>query len=193
MRISKADFDRAVSREYKGTSLFCFPLDCVVFDIETTGLSETCDEITEIGALRIRDGKVVDEFAQLVKPEKEISAYITRLTGISNEMVKDAPSIAQVLPKFLDFVGEDIVVGHNVNFDINFIYFNTEIHLGIPFTNNYVDTMVLSRKLLPKLEHHRLCDLVEYYHVNNKNAHRALSDCMATYECLMKMKNNLHN
>ena len=102
----------------------CFFDDYVIFDIETTGLDSSYDEIIEIGAIRIENNKVVSQFQSLVKPNIEIDDYITELTGITNDMLIDAPKIEDVLPQFMEFVGSEILIGHNVNFDINFIYDN---------------------------------------------------------------------
>ena len=111
-------------REQKGKSLIDIPNNYVVFDIETTGLDPEFDEIIEIGAVKIKDGIKIDTFNSLIKPEYEIDEFITELTGITNEMVENAPSIDEVLPKFMDFIKDYIIIGHNVNFDINFFYDN---------------------------------------------------------------------
>lgn len=171
-------------REGKGQSRFEFPIDYVVLDLETTGLDPAWNEIIEIGAIRVRDLDIVDTFSQLVKPSEPIDDFITELTGITNEMVADAPSIDRVLPGFLEFVGDDIVVGHNVNFDINFLYDNCVQIFNRGFTNDYVDTMRLSRRLFPEERHHRLSDLEKRFNLHNEAAHRALSDVMLTNQCL---------
>ena len=146
-------------REQKGKSLIDIPNNYVVFDIETTGLDPEFDEIIEIGAVKIKDGIKIDTFNSLIKPEYEIDEFITELTGITNGMVENAPSIDEVLPKFMDFIRDYIIIGHNVNFDINFIYVNLE-ELNIPpITNDFVDTLRISRRLIPELKHHKLSDL----------------------------------
>lgn len=111
-------------RELKGKSLIEIPNKYIAFDIETTGLDPMYDEIIEIGAIKIEDGKEIETFSTLIKPEYEIDEFITELTGITNEMVMDAPKINEVLPKFMDFIKDSIILGYNVNFDINFIYDN---------------------------------------------------------------------
>ena len=103
----------------KGKSLLNLPKDYCVVDLETTGLDSEYDEILELAAIRVRNNQVVDTYSQLVKPEEEIDEFIQRLTGITNEMIANAENIEITLPKFLAFVGDDILVGHNVNFDIN--------------------------------------------------------------------------
>lgn len=173
----------------KGKSLVEFPTNYIVFDIETTGLSNKWDEIIEISAIKIKDGIPSDDFNSLIKPENPISEFITELTGISNDMVSTAPLIKDVLPKFLDFVGNSILVGHNVNFDINFVYNACAKHLnGSLLSNDFVDTLKLSRHLLPDLDSHRLKDISEALGITYENAHRACNDCKFTYLCFEKMR-----
>lgn len=176
------------SREFKGHSIIAFPNEYVVVDLETTGKSPKYDEIIEFAALRVCDDKVTDKFRSLVCPSRKISPYIFDLTGISNDMVFDAPTISDVLPKFLDFVGDNIVVGHNVNFDINFIYDACLQFNAAPFPNDYVDTLRIYRKLFPKNKHHRLADMVLDLNVNTSQFHRAEADCMSTFECFLRLK-----
>ena len=149
-------------REQKGNSLIEFPNKYIAFDIETTGLDPMYDEIIEIGAIKIENGKEVEVFSTLVKPKYEIDEFISELTGITNEMVKESPSIDKVLPEFIDFIKDSIILGHNVNFDINFIYDNLIKCDMNPITNDFIDTLRLSRRLLPELKHHRLSDLADY-------------------------------
>ena len=127
------------------------------------------------------------------KPLSSVSGYyyvddfITRLTGITDEMLEDAPEPADILPKFKGFVGDSVIVGHNVSFDINFIYTAFERELKVPFTNSFVDTMRLSRKLFPDKQHHRLSDTAEYCGVEYAGAHRALTDSTITQTCYSAM------
>lgn len=175
-------------REQKGKSLIDIPNNYVVFDIETTGLDPEFDEIIEIGAVKIKDGIKIDTFNSLIKPEYEIDEFITELTGITNEMVENAPSIDEVLPKFMDFIKDYIIIGHNVNFDINFIYDNLEELNILPITNDFVDTLRISRRLIPELKHHKLSDLANYFNIDTNGSHRALKDVEITSEVL----NNLN-
>ena len=122
-------------RENKGNSKIDLLNKYVVIDIETTGLDPQYDEIIELGALKIENGVIVDSFSKLIKPKTSISDFITQLTGISNSMVENAPSIEEELPNYLKFINEQNIVGHNVNFDINFIYDNLAKILNKPFTN----------------------------------------------------------
>lgn len=173
----------------KGKSLLELA-DCyTVVDLETTGLDPKVDEIIEIGAVKVVDNEISDSFQSLVKPNCEISDFITSLTGIDNEMVADAPCLKDILGKLLVFIGDDIVVGHNVNFDVNFIIAGSLKCFKRGFSNNFIDTMRISRKLYPQEKHHRLCDLEERFCLHNENAHRALSDVMLTKKCYDHMKN----
>lgn len=106
-------------------------------------------------------------------------------------MLEGAPCIDEVLPKFDKFVGDSIVVGHNVNFDVNFLYEDYESVLEKPFSNDLIDTMRISRKLYPELAHHRLIDIVEHLKIDGSSMHRALSDCEYTYKCYEAMKNEV--
>lgn len=175
-------------REQKGNSLLTFPDDFTIIDLETTGLDPTFDEIIEVGAIKVRNGDVTDTFSSLVKPEKEVDAFITEITGITNEMLADAPSISEIFPDFLSFVSNDIIVGHNVNFDINFVYDTNSKLYNQYFSNSFTDTLRLSRRLLPELEHHRLKDLINHFEIDIERQHRSLDDCKATLECYNKLK-----
>lgn len=169
------------ARPGKGHYLPLFPNDYVVIDLETTGLSPQFDEIIEVAALRVSNGKIVDSYSELVRPVNPIDDFIVELTGISNEMVADARPVEMVLPDFCGFVSDSILVGHNVSFDINFIYDSLDC-FSKEFSNDYVDTMHLSRRILPDLKHHRLSDLSKLYIDEDYSAaHRALEDCYATY------------
>ncbi|MBO4539580.1 MAG: 3'-5' exonuclease, partial [Clostridia bacterium] len=109
-------------RVYKGKSLFDFPSDYTVIDIETTGLYTGESEIIEVSAIKCRGDEAVDTFSTLIHPQLPISSFISDLTGITNELVKDAPYAKEALEDFYSFAGKDILVGHNVNFDVNFLY-----------------------------------------------------------------------
>ena len=172
-------------RPLKGTSMIAFPVNFTVVDIETTGLSPSTDKIIEISAIRVRDGLPVETFSSLLNPKIRIGKFITDLTGITNEMLASAPDAKTVLVQFSDFIGDDILVGHNVNFDINFLY-DSLIDIS-PLRNDYIDTLRISRKCLPALEHHRLCDVAEHFGICQDNAHRALADCETTLSCFNSM------
>ena len=158
----------------------------VVFDIETTGLSKETESITEIGAVKVVDGKIIDRFSTFVNPERPIPAEITKLTGITNEMVADAPVITEILPKFLEFCQDAVLVAHNANFDTGFIRLNAERKCGIEVKNTVLDTLELSRALLPELKKHKLDIICEQLSVSLEGHHRAVNDAEATAEVFLK-------
>lgn len=167
-------------RPLKGRSLLFFPRRYVCADIETTGLNPRWDEIIEISALRFENGIETGKYSTMVKPDTPIPEFITRLTGISNDMVRNAPSVTEAVAGFRSFVMNDVIVGHNVVFDINFLYDNIAA-AGLPaLTNDYIDTIRIGRRLLPELDRYRLCDLADACRVTNDRAHRAESDCRCT-------------
>ena len=174
-------------RPEKGRSTLLFPDDYTVIDIETTGLSPCRDAIIELSAIRVEGNEVSDSFTSLVNPGFHVSSFISSLTGITDDMLVSSPVISEALPLFLDFVGESHIVGHNVNFDINFIYDNSLRILSKPFSNSFTDTMRLSRLLLD-LPHNTLSDLSGYYCVSYEGAHRALTDCTITRECFRRLR-----
>ena len=181
------------NRLKKGKSIVEIPSSFVVFDLETTGLDSKTDEIIEIGALKVKDDKVTECFEMLVKPTISISSFITNLTGITNEMVENSPSIEEVLPKFLAFIGDAIVVGHNVNFDVNFIYDASIRWLKKPFENDFLDTLRLSRKLLKDLYHHKLGEIASYYGIDTSGSHRSLNDAKMTLAIFYKLQEEILN
>ena len=163
-----------------------------VFDIETTGLSSTKDKITEIGAVKIRNGEIIDYFSSLINPEVPIPANIQELTGITDEMVKDAPTIDTVLPKFLDFVGNSVIVAHNANFDVAFIR-NAAKNMSLSVNNTILDTLELSRLLFPSLSRHKLDIIAKHLGISLENHHRAVDDAKATSEIFIKCIDILKN
>lgn len=180
------------TRTNKGTSLLDFPDSYIIIDIETTGLDPIYDEIIEITALKVNQDKIVDTFTTLIKPTKPINPFITELTGITNDMVENSPSITDVLPNFLTFIKNETLIGHNINFDINFLYDNfikTGHEKGL--TNNFVDTLRLGRKTLKNLKHHRLKDLAAYYNIDTTGAHRSTKDCEITYQVYLHLKSQI--
>ncbi len=162
----------------------------VVFDLETTGLEVSSNGITEIGAVKIVNGKVSEQFTTLVKPDYRISEENFKITGISEEMVKNAPKISTVLPDFMKFIDGSILVAQNADFDMKFIkYFAGADDYAVK--NKVMDTMLIARECLPKLRHHDLKTLADYFGITFHH-HRALSDAYCTAEVfieLMKMKN----
>ena len=168
-----------------------FDGEFVIFDIETTGLSPLNCKITEIGAVLMRDGEIVDKYNTFVNPGVHIPENITNLTSITDEMVADAPDISVVLPQFLEFVGDRILIAHNANFDIGFIRVAAE-ELKIPFANTYIDTVALSRYLNPELKNHKLDTLAKYFLLGDFNHHRACDDAYILGLIFRKMTEKLH-
>ncbi len=156
----------------------------VIIDLETTGLSPYKHKITEIAAVRFDWEKILDSYQSLVNPERHIPSGITRLTGITNEMVENAPTIDEVLPEFIDFLADDIFVAHNISFDWNFLNYARNHMENKLFCNPKLCTRKLARHLVPELNRRTLAILCEYFQIKNDNAHRALSDVYATTELL---------
>lgn len=171
------------NRNKKGFSILKKLSDYTVVDIETTGLCPAVDEIVEIGALKVRQGEIIEEYSQLIKPQFTIPNFITEINGISNDMVKDAPSISEVIKSLYDFVGEDVIVGFCPSFDVNFLYdacYEQELILA----NDYIDVRKIAKIILPDFKEktrrrYKLKNLVWYFKFG-KQEHRALSDCVYT-------------
>ena len=174
----------------KGESLLIFPNEYVVIDIETTGLSPEYDEIIEIGAIKIKDNEVVGEYNSLVKPKQEISSFIENLTGITNEMVKDAPKIKDILPKFKEFISDNYILGYNVNFDINFLYDAFLKKINVEFKNNYIDVLRIARLVIEKNEvpNRKLKNMAEYFKIDIEKIHRTQYDCILTFQIFLKLQ-----
>jgi len=162
----------------------------VIFDIETTGLSPSNCGITEIGAVKIKEGEITEEFNTFVNPGMPIPARITELTGISDETVKDAPKIKEALKKFFDFIGNDMLVAHNATFDIGFIKKYAAV-CRYKFTNPYIDTLAMSRNINRNLKNHRLETLVDFYKIEDFVHHRACDDARALAIIFMNMTEQL--
>jgi DNA polymerase-3 subunit epsilon len=160
----------------------------VVFDVETTGSSAGKGGITEIGAVKLVGGQVVDELSTLVNPGRKIEPFVVRLTGITDRMVANAPTPAEVMPLFEEFAEGSILVGHNVHFDNAFVAAAREA-AGLPSLPNRVvlDTLKLARVLVPGLKRYRLSSLVAHFGVRAAPNHRALADAAATAGVLVKL------
>lgn len=146
-----------------------------VLDTETTGLSAYFDSVIEIGILKVRDNIVIAEYSQLIDPECELDPYITNLTGITQEMLEGQPTISAVKDEVLAFIGDDLVVGHNTNFDMQFLA-NGFCH---DFPNEYMDTLQFAKKLYPEFSSHSLGALAYQLELPS-GGHRSLSDCKST-------------
>ncbi|MCI8738164.1 MAG: PolC-type DNA polymerase III [Lachnospiraceae bacterium] len=163
--------------------------ETVVFDIETTGFSPVNDRIIEIGAVKVREGKITERFSAFVNPGKPIPFRIEQLTGINDAMVLDAPGIEEVLPRFLDFCGDAVLAAHNAGFDMSFIKENVR-RAGILKEFTYLDTMGIARLLLPGQAKHTLDAVAKTLHISLENHHRAVDDAECTaemYQAFLKM------
>lgn len=158
----------------------------IAFDIETTGLSPAENEIIEIGALKVRDGRVAERFMEFIKPKVSIPPAITGITGICDETVASARGAEQVIPEFLDFCGEDILIGHNIMFDYSFVKVSAQ-SLGQPFDKKGVDTLKIAKAVHKDLPSRSLGVLCDHYHITNASAHRAYHDALAAAKLYQSM------
>lgn len=150
----------------------------VLFDLETTGISCRSDDVIEISALRVRGGQVTDSFSSLVNPGRPIPFGASQVNHITDDLVAGEPTMEEILPEFLDFMGDDVLVGHNIaRFDLNFLYRDCQRRFGLVPGNDYVDTLLFARRRLPGLKSYALTALAQYYCLNTFGAHRALNDC----------------
>lgn len=161
-----------------------------VLDLETTGLSAKTEKITEIGIMKVRNGEVLEEFCEFVNPEKPIPQRVQEITNITDDMVKDAPTIEEIFPKVLEFIKGTVLVAHNATFDIGFLK-TVAKDLGYEFDYTYVDTLPLARKLYPELKKHKLGKIAEYLKIKVEVAHRALDDVDTTVKVLREMMKTL--
>lgn len=151
----------------------------IAFDVETTGLNPLENEIIEIGALKVRNGKVAERFMEFIKPTVSLSLSITSLTGITDDMLAEARTRCQVIPDFLDFCGNDVLIGHNVSFDYSFMKCSAAAD-GLIFEKMGIDTLKIAQKVHSDLDSKSLGSLCSYYHIDNRSAHRAYHDALAT-------------
>ena len=158
-------------------------LDFVVVDVEATGAKTPPNRLIELGAFRIRGGRIADKFVTLVNPEIPIPRFVATLTGISNDMVRDAPVFADVAPKWLDFVSDSVLVAHNAPFDTSFLNHEiSRVYPGHRMVNPHLCTVKLSRRAMPDLSNHRLDTIASHFSIPIASRHRAGSDALATAE-----------
>lgn len=176
-----------VERKTKGRSIVRIPGHYTVVDTETTGLDPQADRLIEIAAIRVRAGKEVARFETLVKPGRKLGKAIVDLTGITDDELTNAPEPLDALQQFMDFLKDDIIVAHNANFDVNFLYDSMQRCGMKPLENNFVDTMRLAKCIRPDLNNYKLATLAKTYRIAQPKAHRALADCETTMAVLQKM------
>ena len=160
-----------------------------VLDIETTGLSYRTEKITELGAIKIKNGEVIDTFECFVNPEKPIPQKVVEVTHITDDMVKDARTIKEILPEFLEFMGDSVLVAHNADFDIGFLKHNAE-KLGYKLDNTYIDTLRLAKDLFPDYKRYKLGIIADKLGIVVEVAHRALDDVktlVEVFKIMLKM------
>lgn len=175
-------------REHKGRSLLEFSPSYTVIDIETTGIDPRWDSIIEVGAIRVRNNEIIDTFSSLINIDVPLNSFITELTGITNEQLQAAPDPVSVLTQLHNFIGEDILVGHNIHFDINFLYDNFVKYLQQPLGNNFIDTLRFSKRYLKHMESYSLSNLSMSLNIPSDGAHRALADCTTTMKLYTKLQ-----
>jgi DNA polymerase-3 subunit alpha (Gram-positive type) len=171
-------FEREMKMEYKKNNY-------VVFDIETTGFSAAHHKITEIGAVKIANGVITEEFHRLIDPGVPVPWRITEITGITDELLAGQPTIKEVLPLFLEFCSDCTLVAHNAGFDMRFIRFNASEH-GLKCDFEIVDTLALARRLLPYLKNHKLNTVAKHFKIEHKDHHRAIGDARATAQIFLQ-------
>ncbi len=160
----------------------------VCFDVETTGLNPENDRIIEIGALKVREGRITGIFSEFINPGIALPEMITGLTGITDDMLANAGTEAETVRRFLDFAGEDVMIGHNIIFDYGFVKTAAERE-HISFERMGIDTLELCRKLHGDLDSRSLENMCSYYQITNNRAHRAYEDARATALLYVKLCN----
>ena len=166
----------------KAKNLLNFVDDYVLVDIETTGLSPINDDIIEIGAIKVVQNKIVDTYNELIRINKRLPDKIVSLTGITDEMLRNGRMPSTVLKEFVNFVNDNVIIGHNVNFDLGFLCDKCKKYLDYNLNNDYIDTLYLARKLVPNSINHKLGTLAKYFNISYAGAHRGLKDVEITYE-----------
>lgn len=171
---------------------FDMPETYCVFDLETTGFKAGLDKITEIAVCKVKNGQIIDEFTTFVNPERPIPKEVQELTHITEDMVKDAPKIDEILPQFLEFTKGSVLVAHNASFDLGFIsHFAKELKLE--FNNMAIDTLTISRELYEHYQNHKLGTIAENMAISLEGAHRAINDVRATVKIFNQMIEDINN
>ena len=171
-----------------GKNLLEFVPDFTVIDLEMTGRGNELGDITEISAIRYRNYKPVSKYSKLIKARRKVLPFVVGLTGISDELLVGAPRIEMVIDEFVEFLGNDIILGHNVEFDLKVVEKAYRQIEGKNLSHNYIDTLRISRLLNPDSENHKLETLCKYFGVVRLIGHRGIEDCEQTAEVYIKMR-----
>lgn len=166
----------------KSESLLCFPTDYVILDLETTGHSPDWDDILEIAVLRYKDNNLVSQYTSLLNIGHNVPTVVSQITGITTSMICDAPILSDIMSEIDEIIGDCIIIGHNVSYDINFLNNAYVKYLGKTIKNSFVDTLRLARLLHKDRPHNRLIDLCEIYDLDSSGLHRSIKDCLITKE-----------
>jgi DNA polymerase-3 subunit alpha (Gram-positive type) len=169
---------------YKGKNDYPLDTKYIVFDVETTGLSAKTERIIEIGAVKIVNGEVVDRFSEFINPGVSLKPEIVNLTGITDEMLRDKPDEGVIIPKFIDFIEDGVLVAHNAKFDMSFLYSASE-RLKFDIKNPYLDTLEISRRIFTNLKKHKLDMVAKETGVVLEGHHRAVNDAEALYKIFL--------
>ncbi len=164
-----------------------------VVDLETTGGSPEEEKITEVATCITRGGEIVRTFEHLVNPERPIPPFVRRLTGITGEMVAEQPTIAEILPDFLDVVGKAVIVAHHADFDTGFLRKAIRTAMNRDLPNGVICTRRLGQQLLPWLPSHSLSTIADFFGIAIRNRHRAMGDALATTKIMNIYLRYLHH
>lgn len=164
----------------------------IALDLETTGLDAKKDKIIEIGAVWVADGKIKGTWEKFINPGRQLEERVTKLTGITNDMLQDAKAIDEILEDFLQFTGDLPLVGHNILFDYSFMK-RAFVNAGLSYERDGYDTLRLSRMLIPELEHKNLNFVCEYLQIEGEKYHRALADAISTAKVFDALKDKFYS
>lgn len=188
--IGESDADGAALRwaltAWRSTQRTLDTVDFVVIDVETTGLRPGPDRVIEVGAVRVRGGEAVAAFQSLINPGRHIPSFIVQFTGITPDMLKDAPTASEIFPELLQFIDGAILVGHNIGFDLNFLAHEAKL-LGQAFPLDGLDTIPLARRFIPGLKRFKLDFVAQALKIPTTHRHRALGDAQVTAAVLLRM------
>jgi DNA polymerase-3 subunit alpha (Gram-positive type) len=164
-----------------------FEVPFIILDVETTGLQHQTNYVVELAAVKMEDGRIVDELETLIKPPIEISDEVSRINGITNDMLTNSPTFNEIADKFISFMGDGVFVAHNAKFDWRFINAELKRNNRAELSNRCMCTIATTKVAFPGLPTYKLEYLTEYFKTTSQNTHRALDDVKATAEVLLKV------